>query len=131
MREDEAIEVARAVYRTYGYSYGYEQVYFPERLANLNRNDEIITAVAVDESGAVVGTLSIMRWDENSTVAEIGQGVVIPSYRNSGIFSKLVDFQIENAISSGLKAFFAGLEICKNHCEHLREGFHKISEKDG
>ncbi len=107
MSEDEAIEVARAVYRTYGYSYGYEQVYFPERLARLNRNDEIITAVAVDELGAVVGTLSIMRWDENSTVAEIGQGVVIPSYRNSGIFSKLVDFQIDNAISCGLKAFFA------------------------
>lgn len=107
MRDDEAIEVARAVYRTYGYSYGYEQVYFPERLARLNQNDEIMTAVAVDEPGNVVGTLSIMRWEENSTVAEIGQGVVIPSYRNSGVFSKLVDFQMDLAISSGLKGFFA------------------------
>lgn len=107
MRENEAIEVARAIYRTYGYSYGYEQVYFPAKLTELNRNDQIMTAVAVDHSQTVVGTLSIMKWDENCDVAEIGQGVVIPSYRKSGVFSKLVDFQIDQAIRSGLKGFFA------------------------
>ncbi len=106
MKEEEAIEVARAIYRTYGYSYGYEQVYLPNKLAELNRNDDIVTAVAVEDSGTVVGTLSIMRWGEYSEVAEIGQGVVIPSYRNSGVFSRLNDFQKEQAQAMGLKGFF-------------------------
>jgi serine/threonine-protein kinase RsbW len=113
MKEEEAIEVARAVYRAYGYSYGYEQVYYPQKLAGLNRSDEIVTAVAVDESGVVVGTLSLLCWDDNSQVAEIGQGVVIPSYRELGVFSRLVDFQRDEAVKLGLKGFF-GLAVT-NH----------------
>lgn len=113
MKEEEAIEVARSVYRAYGYSYGYEQVYYPQKLAGLNRTNEIVTAVAVNESGEVVGTLSLLRWDHDSPVAEIGQGVVIPSYRELGVFSKLVDFQRDEAVKLGLRGFF-GLAVT-NH----------------
>ena len=48
MRPDEAIYVAQCVYRAYGYNYPNGDLYYPERIAQLNRTGELVSAVAVD-----------------------------------------------------------------------------------
>lgn len=107
MKPDEAIKVAQAVYRTYGHSYSYDHVYFPEKLSELNLSGKIVTAVAVDDSGDVVGTVSILKWDQTPNVAELAQGLVIPTHRNYGIFSRLHSFLKEEGRHMGLEGFFA------------------------
>src|SRR5205823_8722974 len=57
----DAIQVARCVYRAYGYSYLNEDLYYPERIARLNADGELISAVSVDESGEIVGHYALER----------------------------------------------------------------------
>ncbi|MBI4860910.1 MAG: GNAT family N-acetyltransferase [Candidatus Riflebacteria bacterium] len=89
----EAIQVARCAYRTYGYTYAHESLYYPYRIIELNRNGELISAVALTEGDTpeVVGHAAIERPDQGR-VAEIGQALVVPAHRSRGILERLVGF---------------------------------------
>jgi len=85
---DEAARVAQCVYRTYGYTYPSEHFYHPERLADMNRSGELISAVAVLETGEVVGHCALVG-TPGSPIMEIGQAIVSPQYRNRGVVARL------------------------------------------
>ncbi len=59
----EAAEVARCVYRAYGYSYFYEQLYYPDRVVELNESGRLVSAVAVTNDGEVMGHAALVRPD--------------------------------------------------------------------
>jgi serine/threonine-protein kinase RsbW len=102
----EAPEVSRAIYRAYGYSYPHDYVYYPEKIAELNRRGEISSAVAVAADGEIAGHCSLKLWEENPQIAELTQGVVAPRFRAQGVFSALTGFLIAAARSRGLAAVF-------------------------
>jgi len=47
MKPEEAIEISKCIYKTYGYSYDKEHAYFPERIVELNENGLMSSVVAV------------------------------------------------------------------------------------
>jgi serine/threonine-protein kinase RsbW len=102
----EAHEVSKTVYKAYGYSYPHDYVYYPEKIAELNRRGEIFSAVAFTENQEVVGHCSLKRWEENPQIAEMTQGVVKPRFRSRGCFAKLTDFLVEAARRQGLAGVF-------------------------
>ena len=105
MRPSEAIEVAKSVYRAYGYSYFYEYAYYPERIIDLNANGEMISAVALTSDGEIAGHCAIFN-SEDSGVAEIGLAVVRPEFRGQGCLLKLTEFLVNQAVSKGLKSLY-------------------------
>jgi anti-sigma regulatory factor (Ser/Thr protein kinase)/N-acetylglutamate synthase-like GNAT family acetyltransferase len=107
MKPSEAVEVAKIVYRAYGYSYFYEHAYYPERIADLNANGQMISAVALTSDGEIAGHSAIFN-SVASGVAEIGLAVVRPEFRGHGCLLKLADFLLNQGRSKGLKGLYVG-----------------------
>lgn len=120
MEPSDAIEVSKCVYKAYGYSYGYEHIYYPERLTELNRSGEMHSAVAVSGDNEVVGHCALMFHDHNSRIAEMGQGVVKPAFRGHGCFTRLSEYLIEKAKSLGLMGVYG--QAVTNHTLSQRVG---------
>jgi serine/threonine-protein kinase RsbW len=74
MRDSEASEVSKSVYKTYGYSYPFEYVYYPEKIIALNEGGKIHSAVALADESEIAGHCALHYWDENPQIAEIAQG---------------------------------------------------------
>jgi anti-sigma regulatory factor (Ser/Thr protein kinase)/N-acetylglutamate synthase-like GNAT family acetyltransferase len=94
--QNDALGIARCIYKTYRYTYPGENLYFPERIAAMNQSGEMISAVAVTEAGEVVGHSALSR-QPGDAVMELGQAVVNPAYRGHGIANKLFDRLVAEA----------------------------------
>ncbi|MFH1115572.1 MAG: GNAT family N-acetyltransferase [Pseudomonadota bacterium] len=131
MKSEEAIEVARCVYRSYGYSYFYPAIYYPDRMVAFNESGHVISAVALANDGNVAGHCSLFRSDLRAPIAEIGQAVVKPEYRGQGCLAKLTEFVIREGKSRGLTGTF--VEAVTNHTFSQRIverlGFHNCGIK--
>jgi len=106
MEPSEALEVAKTVYRTYGYSYAHDYIYYPEKIVALNASGEVQSAVAVTEADEIAGHCALSRWHDNPRIAELGQGVVVPKLRSQGCFAKLTEYLIDMARSRGFAGIF-------------------------
>ncbi len=108
VQPEEAVGVSRCLYHAYGYSYtGYENVYRPEWVREMNRQGRLISAVAVTESGEVVGHTALIRMLADRQVYEMGQGAVVPRYRGQGLLRQLVLFLVEEARRRQLRKLYA------------------------
>jgi serine/threonine-protein kinase RsbW len=99
----DAVEISKTVYRTYGYSYSHDYVYYPEKIIALNASGEVQSALAVSEQNAIVGHCALSLWGDNPQIGELGQGVVVPDYRSQGCFAQLTEHLIAAARQRGLK----------------------------
>lgn len=106
MEPSEALEVSKTVYRTYGYSYAHDYIYYPEKIIALNASGEIHSALAVTEANEIAGHCALSRWSDNPLIAEMGQGVVVPKLRSQGCFAKLTEYLIGTARSMGFAGIF-------------------------
>lgn len=106
MKDSEAVEVSKSVYKTYGYSYPFEYVYYPEKIVDLNRGGKIHSAVALVGEKEIAGHCALLYWEENPQIAEMAQGVVKPEYRSLGCFVRLTEYLIEQAGEEGLIGVF-------------------------
>lgn len=87
-KPEDAVGVARCVYESYGYTYGNEDLYYPDRIVHLNGTGQLVSLVAIDQSGAVVGHLALERPDLGQ-IAESGQAVVSPAHRGRHLLERL------------------------------------------
>jgi anti-sigma regulatory factor (Ser/Thr protein kinase)/RimJ/RimL family protein N-acetyltransferase len=106
MEPDDAVEIARCIYKTYGYTYPGESIYFPDRVVTMNQSGEMISALAVTEAGEVIGHCSLTG-ELRDRVMEIGQAVVVPAHRGRGVIKDLIDLLMEEARQRGLAGLFA------------------------
>lgn len=106
MEPGDALEVSRCIYKTYGYTYPGEHVYFPERIVAMNQSGEMISAVAVIETGEVIGYCALSGHPDDP-VMEIGQAVVVPAHRGRGVLKGLSDMVMGAARLRGLSGLFA------------------------
>ncbi|MCU0559605.1 MAG: GNAT family N-acetyltransferase [Desulfobacterales bacterium] len=102
----DAMEISKTVYKTYGYSYAHDYIYYPEKIIALNASGKLLSALAVTEQNEIVGHCALSLWEDNPKIAELGQGVVVPSHRAQGCFSKLTAHLIGAAQARGLEGVF-------------------------
>jgi serine/threonine-protein kinase RsbW len=121
MRDSEAPEVSKSVYKTYGYSYPFEYVYYPEKIVALNEGGKIHSAVALVGESEIAGHGALLYWDENPQIAEMAQGFVKPEYRSLGCFAGLTEYLVEHARSEGLMGVFA--KPVTNHTYSQQAGY--------
>ncbi len=102
LKPADAIEVAGIAYRTYGYSYPNENMYYPQRLSALNSNGRIISVVAVTDKGEIAGHSAIFGCHGRPQVCEIGQAVVRPELRGKGCLRKMTEFLLNYCRNRGI-----------------------------
>ena len=103
----ETLEIAQCAYKAYGYGYLNTDIYFPEKLAMMNRDGTLASVVAVsDTDGDVMGHSALKLSRKGDKVAEAGVSFVKPRYRGQEVFGELVDFRIRLAREMGLTALF-------------------------
>lgn len=106
LKETEAIRISQCIYKAYGYTYPNEDLYYPERIIHLNRSGELISAVAVDESGNIVGHYALER-PGLGKVAESGQAVVEPAHRGRELMTKMRNFLEAEALQCGIYGIYS------------------------
>jgi len=107
MRPDECVGLSRCVYRTYGYSYLSDFIYYPERIRERLESGLMSSCVAITPEGGIEGHLAMTLKRPGDRVAEVGQAVVAPEYRGRGLFTKMKAFLAEYARGQGLFGFYS------------------------
>ncbi len=105
MRPQEAIEVSRAVFDCYGYSYAGEFVYYPERIAAMNATGQLLSAVAVDRASGEIAGHNALLFSE-MLPAELAIAVTRHEYRGMGVARKLGEFLTAQALELGLGGIY-------------------------
>ncbi len=92
MTADEAIEVSRSAYKNHGYTFFNEVIYYPERLAEMNAAEEMISAVAVTADNEFMGHAALVFDDAGARTAEYTFVFVNQAFRNQGCMGRLAQF---------------------------------------
>jgi len=91
MNPSEAVEVSKCAYMSYGYTYAHENIYFPDRIRELNKAEEMISLVAVTGDGEIMGHIALLMDEYDHSSAEGGVAFVNPKFRGQGILKRLLD----------------------------------------
>ena len=93
--EEDAIAIARCVYRCYGRSYRSEYLYKAKKLRSLWQAGQVTSVVAAAEDGEVVGHLCY--WVDNPTdlAGESTDAIVDPRYRGRHLFDQMKSFLVK------------------------------------
>lgn len=91
---DDAENIAKLIYRTYGYSYSKEDLYFPKKIEETLLGEQKLGVIAKNRDGYAIGYFAVIT-KEDSNIAEIGEAVVSPNYRRRGVMSKMMEHLIE------------------------------------
>jgi len=89
-----AVQVARLVFRGYGYSYVYEDIYYPDRLREYYRAGLVKSWGAVTRSGRLVGHLALLKETVASEALEWGVAVVDPEWRGRRLMQGMLEAAI-------------------------------------
>jgi len=123
MEPGEAAEVSKTIYKTYGYTYPHDYVYYPEKIKALNKSGRIHSAVAITGEKDIAGYGVFQIWEENPQIVEMAQGVVKPEFRSLGCFRTISQYLLDQAKSKGIQGAFG--EAVTNHTisQHTVHGF--------
>ena len=92
MEPSEAVEIARCAYKSHGYTFFDDHIYYPERIIELNETDEMISAVAVTEDNIFMGHSALVYPNEEARIAEFTFVFVNQEYRGHGCMKRIADF---------------------------------------
>ena len=87
--------------RVNGPNYAHREVYHPAELLRLKREGRLISVVALNGDGAVVGHFGLMRYDLGP-IAELCQAMVLPEYRHHHVMEKMRELVEQEAAAAGL-----------------------------
>jgi hypothetical protein len=90
LKPEDAAGVVELVQRIYGDSYRmvHPEIYEPEQIARLNETDELVSVVALDGTGKIVGHYALER-PEPSNIAEAGEAMVLPEHRHHQLMERM------------------------------------------
>lgn len=107
MRPEESFELSRCVYRSYGYSYDWNDIYYPDRIRELQESGLMRSCVAVTPEREFVGHLALRLERPDSPVGEAGQAVVDPRFRGHRLFERMKTFLAERAKEWGMYGLYS------------------------
>lgn len=123
MKPDDAAEVSKTIYKTYGYTYPYDYVYYPEKIIALNESGRVFSAVAIAGDEEIAGYSVFQIWEENPKIVEMARGAVKPEFRSLGCFGNITQYLLDEVKSRGIQGAFG--EAVTNHTisQHTVHGF--------
>jgi serine/threonine-protein kinase RsbW len=107
LEEFEAIEVSRCAYKTHGYTFFDDHIYYPERLVKMNQTSELISAVAVTKDNVFMGHAALLYQYHEDKIAELTFVFVNVEYRGQGALNRLVDYLFNVPKKRELRGIYA------------------------
>lgn len=107
MEEHEAVEVSRCAYKSHGYSFFDEHIYFPEKLIELNKNGMMISTVAVTKDNVFMGHGALLYQYPEDTIAELTFIFVNVEYRGQGALNRMLEYLFNVPKKRILKGLYA------------------------
>ena len=129
MKPDDSVDLARCVYRCYGYTYANGDVYYPDRVRELLESSLLISHVALSPDDEVIGHIAVRKEYPDARIGERGQAVVDPRYRGHGLLNKLISASVEHAKSVGMYGTYG--EAVTVHTYSQKEAFSMGARETG
>lgn len=107
MMENEAIEISRCAYKTHGYTFFDDHIYYPERLVKMIRTLQMISAVAVTKDNTFMGHAAFLYQHPEDVIAEFTFVFVNVEYRGQGALNRLVDYLFTVPKTRELRGIYA------------------------
>ncbi|MBC8342595.1 MAG: GNAT family N-acetyltransferase [Bacteroidetes bacterium] len=107
MKSDEAVDVAKGAYSSYGYSYVLEHIYFPDRVREMNKQDELISYVCVTTDGEVIAHCALEMEEADPKIPQLGVAFTKPKYRGQGCLNRMAACCMDDAENRGLYGVYA------------------------
>ncbi len=95
MAEHEAVEVSKCAFKSHGYSFFDDHIYYPERLVEMNRSGDMISAVAVTRDHKFMGHAALLYQYPDDRAPELTFVFVNVEYRGQGAFNRLNEFLMQ------------------------------------
>ena len=92
---EEAIEVSKCAYKSHGYTFFDDHIYYPERIVELNETGEMISAVGVTKENVFMGHAALVYPTPQARTAEWTFGFVNPEFRSQGFLKRSYDFLVD------------------------------------
>jgi N-acetylglutamate synthase-like GNAT family acetyltransferase/anti-sigma regulatory factor (Ser/Thr protein kinase) len=102
---EDAGDVAKLIYRTYGYTYAKEELYYPDKIRRALRQGDKFGVIARTPSGRAVGMFAVLC-STDSNIGEVGEAVVDADHRRRGLMTRMLEMLIEEARARGMSAVF-------------------------
>ena len=102
---DDAEDIAKLIYRTYGYTYAKESIYFPKKNEQALSSGDKFAVMVRTSSGEAVGHFAVLR-NADSNIGEVAEVVVSPPHRRRGLMTRMLNALIGLAKKNGLSALF-------------------------
>jgi len=107
MKSEEAVDVSKGAYSSYGYSYVLEHIYFPDRVREMNIQDELISFVCVTDEKEVIAHCALEMEEADPKIPQLGVAFTKPKYRGQGCLNRLAADCMKDADSRGLYGVYA------------------------
>jgi serine/threonine-protein kinase RsbW len=122
----EAIEVSKCAYKSHGYTFFDEHIYYPERIVELNKSGMMLSAVAVTKDNLFMGHSALVLPHAGARIAELTFVFVNVEYRGQGCMTRLCEHLFNLAPKKKLVGIYA--YAVTNHVftqkVMLKYGFH-------
>lgn len=95
MDPHEAIQISRCAYKSHGYTFFDDHIYYPERIIELNNTEQMISAVAVTEDNVFMGHSALVYPCPGARIAELTFIFVNREYRGQGCMARICSHLFE------------------------------------
>jgi serine/threonine-protein kinase RsbW len=107
MDRDEAIEVCKGAYKSHGYTFFDEHIYYPEQMVALNESGEMVSVVAVTPDNTFMGHAALHYPYAGARIGELTFIFVNPEYRSQGCMGKMLGLLFETPKQYALQGVYA------------------------
>ncbi len=122
----DAEDIAKLIYRTYGYTYVREDLYYPERIERALEQDEKFGVVVRSDSGRAVGYFAVLR-SQDSNIGEVGEAVVDVNHRRRGLMKRMLRSLIDQANERGLSGVYGEAVTVHDISQRVNHHFGMVS----
>ena len=106
LKAEEAIEVSRCAYKSHGYTFFDDIIYYPEKIWDLNEKDLMISAIAVTRRNEFMGHGALMLSEPGVRIGEITFGFVDGKFRQHNCMRRIAEFLIKTASEKNLAGIY-------------------------
>ncbi len=108
LNPDEAIEVSRGAYKSHGYTFFNDAIYYPQKIRELNEKNFMVSAVAVSRRNEFMGHGALILSEPGARTGDLDFFFVDPKFRKQNrLGSRIADFLTEKAVEMNLAGLYA------------------------
>ncbi len=119
---EDAEDIAKLIYRSYGYTYLKDDLYFPKRIEMAIRHEYKFGIIVRTMSGGPAGYFAVVK-STDSRIGEVGEAVVSPQHRNRGLMKRMLNKLIEMSRRRGLLGLFGEALTVHTYSQKVNEKF--------